>query len=290
MRIAHLTDIHFQQDPIVSELFKVKRLMGSTNLYLLGRKAKFGLEVQRKSVAKIVDMNPDLVILTGDLTAQALDSEFDLARRELDPILNTFPTVIIAGNHDTYVDPFPTNMRERFEPWLADDGADYKEFGDVGVLTVESCRPTLLSNGYVDPKRLDTASKLLAQSSAPFIFMCMHYPLLNRRGETYGPATRAISNAETVLTWLKSQDKISAYLHGHEHHGYTVPLEVQNGTIPSINPGVSGYNIDVKKKRFPHVACYTIEQGTLQNIERWSLRDMAQGYILEDAPAFSSRL
>ncbi len=290
MRIAHLTDIHFQQDPTMKDLFKIKRLMGSTNLYLLGRKAKFGLEVQRKSVAKIVEMNPDLVILTGDLTAQALDSEFDLARKELDPILSHFPTVIIAGNHDTYIDPFPANMRERFDTWLADDGADYKEFGNVGVLTVESCRPTLLSNGYVDPKRLVKATKLLEQSTASFIFMCMHYPLLNRRGETYGPATRAISNADIVLKWLQDQDKISAYLHGHEHHGYTVPLNVLNGTIPSINPGVSGYNIDVQKKRFPHVACYTVEDGELQDIERWSLRDMTQGYILEDAPAFSSRL
>ena len=38
--------------------------------------------------------------------------------------------------------------------------------------------------------------------------MCMHYPLLNRRGGTYGPATRALSNAEEVLEWLKGEEKI----------------------------------------------------------------------------------
>ena len=43
-------------------------------------------------------------------------------------------------------------MRECFEPWLANDGVDLRTFGDVGVLTIESCRPTLLSSGYVDPK------------------------------------------------------------------------------------------------------------------------------------------
>lgn len=290
MRIAHLTDIHFQQDPSFNELFKVKRLMGSTNLYLLGRKAKFGLEVQRKSVEKIVDLNPDLVILTGDLTAQALDGEFELARRELEPILSKFPTVIIAGNHDTYIDPFPTKMRELFDPWLAADGADLKEFGDVGVLTVESCRPTLLSNGYVDPTRLQKASTLLAKSKSSFIFMCMHYPLLNRRGETYGPATRAISNAQEVLDWMKGETKISAYLHGHEHHGYQTTLTIKNGTIPSINPGVSGYNIDLKKQRFPHVACYTVEGAQLKDIERWQLKDLNEGYKAEPSPAFSSKL
>ncbi len=290
MRIAHLTDIHFQQDPSFNELFKVKRLMGSTNLYLLGRKAKFGLEVQRKSVEKIVDLNPDLVILTGDLTAQALDGEFELARRELEPILSKFPTVIIAGNHDTYIDPFPTKMRELFDPWLSADGADLKEFGEVGVLTVESCRPTLLSNGYVDPTRLQKASTLLAESKSSFIFMCMHYPLLNRRGELYGPSTRAISNAQEVLDWMKGETKISAYLHGHEHHGYQTTLPIKNGTIPSINPGVSGYNIDLKKQRFPHVACYTVDDGHLTDIERWQLKDLNEGYKAEPSPAFSSKL
>ena len=290
MKIAHLTDIHFQTDPKLQDLTYIKRLMGSTNLYLLGRKAKFGLEVQRKSVAKIVEMKPDLVILTGDLTAQALDAEFDLARKELDPILSAFPTVVIAGNHDTYIDPFPQNMRDRFTPWLANDGCDLRTFGDVGVLTIESCRPTLLSNGFVAPERLTKASELLAQSTASFHFMCMHYPLLNRRGGTYGPSTRALANADAVLEWLKDESKIGAYLHGHEHHGYMVDLASQAGPIPSINPGVSGYNIDLKKKRFPHVACYTVEDGVLQHIERWQLMDIKTGYTLEPGEAFSSRL
>ena len=290
MRIAHLTDIHFQQSPSFGELLHIKRLMGSTNLYLLGRKSKFGLEVQRRSIKKVVDMKPDLVLLTGDLTAQALDGEFDLARQELDPILSQFPTVVIAGNHDTYITPFPTKMRDAFTPWLADDGVDLKEFGNVGVLTIESCRPTLLSSGYVDPARLKKASELLKNSHASFIFFCMHYPLLNRRGEPYGPATRALSNGAEVLEWLKGETKISAYLHGHEHHGYQTEIQIKNGTIPSINPGVSGYNIDLKSKRFPHVACYTVEDGSLTDIERWQLMDLNTGYTLEQRPAFSSRL
>lgn len=290
MRIAHLTDIHFQQDPSFGELLHIKRLMGSTNLYLLGRKSKFGLEVQRKSIAKIVEMKPDLVLLTGDLTAQALDGEFDLARRELDPILSQFPSVVIAGNHDTYITPFPPKMRDSFTPWLAKDGVDLQEFGDVGVLTIESCRPTLLSSGYVEPSRLQKASKLLQNTEASFIFFCMHYPLLNRRGELYGPATRALSNGTEVLEWLKGETKISAYLHGHEHHGYQTEITIKNGTIPSINPGVSGYNIDLKKKRFPHVACYTVEDGALTDIERWQLMGLDVEYTLEQRPAFSSRL
>ncbi len=290
MRIAHLTDIHFQTTPSIGELSYIKRLMGSTNLYLLGRKSKFNLETQRKSIEQIVHLNPDLVILTGDLTAQALDSEFEVARRELDPILSRYPTVIQAGNHDTYITPFPPKMRECFTPWLVNDGVDYKEYDDVGVLTIESCRPTLLSSGYVQPSSLLKATELLKQANASFIFFCMHYPLLNRHGEPYGPSTRALSNASDVMKWLSQQTKLSAYLHGHEHHGYSVDLPTHSSPIPSINPGVSGYTIDTKKQRYPHVALYEVLNGALNNIERYSLQELNRGYVLEPAPAFSSNL
>jgi 3',5'-cyclic AMP phosphodiesterase CpdA len=290
MRVVHFTDIHFQQDPTFGELFHIKRLMGSTNLYLLGRKSKFSLDAQRATVQHVLNLKPDLVILTGDLTAQALDSEFALAKRELSPILEQFPTVIQAGNHDTYIHHFPQNMRDAFGDNLVQDGADYREFGTVGVLTVESCRPTLLSNGYVRPESLKKASQLLESATAPFIFFCMHYPLLNRRGELYGPSTRNIANTQEVLNWLKEQRKLSAFLHGHEHHGYTTPLQTASGEIPSINPGVSGYAIDVKQQRFPHVACYEVVDGALTNIQRYSLQDMNTGYQAEPGEAFSTRL
>ena len=129
------------------------------------------MEAQRAAVQQVLNLKPDLVILTGDLTAQALDSEFALAKRELSPILEQVPTVIQAGNHDTYIQPFPKNMRDAFGDWLVKDGTDYQEFGDVGVLTVESCRPTLLSNGYVRPESLTQATQLLETATPLYIFL-----------------------------------------------------------------------------------------------------------------------
>ena len=288
MRIAHLTDIHFQSDPTFNDLQHLKRLMGSTNLYLFGRKSKFSLDSQRKSIQKIVDLKPDLVIITGDLTAQALKPEFEMARQELDPILSRFPTVIQAGNHDTYIHPHPPIMRSLFNQWLMAKGADYRSFQEVGVLCVESCQPSLLSQGFVDPENLKKANELLTHKYEPFIFFCMHYPLLNRHGEPYGPQTRAIKNAPIVLDWLKTQSKIHAYLHGHEHHGYRTEISIQDATIPSLNPGVSGYAIDAKRQRFPHVGLYTVHQGRLVNVERFCLK--GEVFEKEPHPAFSSKL
>lgn len=269
MRVAHLTDIHFQVAPSFSELMAIKRLMGSTNLYLLGRQKKFNSEVQKAAIQQLVNWKPDLVLITGDITAQALDSEFELARKELDPILSQFPTVLQAGNHDTYITQKPPpKMRELFGEWMLEDGAGFTQFDSVGVLCVESCRANLLSQGYVAPESLKKATQLLEKQSADFVFFCMHYPILGRRGEVYGPSTRAIKNASIVLNWLKETEGIHAYLHGHEHHGYRVELEIKTGKIPSINPGAGGYAVDPQRDRRAHVALYTVEGSSITHIER----------------------
>ena len=288
MRVVHFTDIHFQAPPRFTELMHIKRIMGTTNLYLLGRHSKFDPVVQRAVIDHTLELEPDLVIITGDLTAQALRSEFELARESMLPVLERFPTVLQAGNHDSYItlDP-PDDMCELFGEWMTEKGAGVKHFGPVSVLCVESCRRSLLSQGYVRPESLARASELLAQlpESQEFVFMCMHYPLLNRKGDTYGPKTRAIRNADEVLEWLKGEDRINAYLHGHEHHGYTTPLSTGGGDIPSINPGTSGYRTDSERNRRAAMAQYHIEDGTLTRIDRYRWMD---DHFEQESEAFAS--
>ena len=84
MKVVHLTDLHVQTAPRMSEMTG-KRLLGSMNLYVLGRKKKFSQAVQEAAVAAAVAEEPDVVVLTGDVTAQALDAEFDAARELLGP-------------------------------------------------------------------------------------------------------------------------------------------------------------------------------------------------------------
>lgn len=286
--VVHITDLHFQCPPKGPELLHVKRLMGSTNLYLLGRKTKFNIDVQRAAIKKVIDLDPDLVIITGDITAQALDSEFDLARAELDPILSKLPTIMQAGNHDTYITKNPPDkMRTVFGKWMPNEGADLQMFGEIGVLCVESCQSNLLSQGFVQPESLEKATKLLAENSAQFTFFCMHYPLLDRRGNLYGPKTRAIANAEDVIDWLQNQSGMNAYLHGHEHHGYQTVLQLKDTTIPSINPGSSGYAHDTKKDRRAHLTRYSITGSSLHTIERFRYND--GHFEAEPGGAFQSK-
>ena len=275
MRIAHLTDLHFYTAPKFSEMFHIKRIMGTVNLFLLNRKNKFSLEVQRAAIHEVRMQKPDWVIITGDLTSQALDGEFKLASEELGPLINEIPSVIIGGNHDLYVKPTLTKaMQEHLGEWMGEPEAHLHSHGDVCALHVETCKPDLLSRGVVKPETMEKAAKILAENKDKykFTFLCVHYPVWNRRGENYGPWTRAIKNGEDFAEWIKSQP-INAVIHGHEHHGYRIDINTETKQIISLNPGSSGYALDQKRDRRAHFNIYTVEEGRLAKVERFRFKD-----------------
>lgn len=124
LRVLHATDIHFLETPSVADVIRSpKRIIGCTNLFLLGRAGRFSRHVQTQLSSAIAEHQPDLVVLSGDTTTLALESEFALARRALHPLLDNdcaFPTLIVPGNHDAYTPDAQRRqlMRKYFGPWM----------------------------------------------------------------------------------------------------------------------------------------------------------------------------
>lgn len=287
MKIVHLTDIHVQTAPQLREL-TAKRLMGTTNLYLLGRRSKFSEESQRAAVAATLSEDPDVVVFTGDLTAQALDAEFAGARALLDPILSQTPTVMIPGNHDTYVrETTPgERMRELFGGWMGDGMPAVHDFGEVVFLSMETCRLHPLSSGWTPPEQFAQAEALLAAHKDRFVFLCIHYPLLGRGGEPYGPATRALANGARFREWLSGVRGINAILHGHEHHGFTVDIQTGDGPVPILNPGASGYARIPEQDRTAHMNIYEVASGEIKDLRRLTFN--GEAFVPESGGPYAS--
>lgn len=273
MRVVHLTDLHVQTRPALSELVG-KRLLGTANLYLLGRRSKFQLDVQQAAVTAALELKPDLVVITGDLTAQGTQDEFLAARQLLDPLLSRLPCLVLPGNHDLYC---PDDVREdrmgrTFGAWMGPQGRlpYLVQHGEVAVLAIETCHPHLLSSGKLPTGELERAAALLAAlpSPRPFVFLALHYPLRNRHGEPYGPATRALDNARAVEDFLRQTDRVDAVLHGHEHHGFRVELPTAAGPIPVLDPGASGYALLPKQDRTAHFNLYEVDAAGLHTVHR----------------------
>lgn len=270
MRIVHLTDLHVQARPALHEL-SPKRWLGSANLYALGRRHHFNPGVQRAAIDGALAQKPELVVVTGDLTAQGLPRELEAAHTLLDRLAKEVELVIIPGNHDTYVkEPAPGHaMRQVLGEWMPPATPSVVRHGSVALLHLETCHATLWSEGHLELSHLSRADALLAElPEGTFTFLLQHYPLLNRHGELYGPARRALPQAPDVIAWIRRQGAISAVLHGHEHHGFRTAIDTPRGAVPILNPGASGYAWLPRKHRTAHFNVYTVQDGILTNIER----------------------
>src|SRR5208337_3744898 len=102
LRLIHVSDIHFWRYALNPMQLFSKRLLGMASL-LVRRARKFRLDRVHEVVDRVLSLDPDHILITGDLTPTALPAEFRAARTGLGPWLkDPEKTTILAGNHDRY--------------------------------------------------------------------------------------------------------------------------------------------------------------------------------------------
>ena len=276
MRIAHATDIHWFVPPPLRRL-PGKRSLGTAMLYGRGRRHHFDVAVQTALVQALVDVEPDVVLISGDLTAQALPEEFALAREALDPVLSALPTFMQHGNHDVYTGGSKRSgrMSKTFGAWMhLDQGPVARmDLGPLTILGLDPCRPHWSASGRVPPDQLHALRTLLDDPAMDerTIVLSQHYPVVNARGELYDNAYHGLRNADALQAVLREvRNRPAAIVHGHKHHGYqsAVPLGGSVPDVMTINPGSSGYAHDPAKDRMAHFNVYTVQDGEVVDITR----------------------
>jgi 3',5'-cyclic AMP phosphodiesterase CpdA len=293
VKVAHATDIHWFAPPRVSDL-TVRRTVGSANLYLMGRRKQFHTSVQQSLVDHVLALAPDLFVISGDLTAQALDSEFVLARAELQRVLDVVPTFIVPGNHDLYT-PGAARVRrihQHFEPWMHQQGVlhryDDERSGGVTLLGLDPNRPTWFdASGIVPQDQLEALAEALADPALAdrFVGLVLHYPIVDRRGALYDNASHGLRNARALVDVLASAPKKPGFvLHGHIHHGYRAQLPGLD--IPSFDCGSSGQAWLPERGWGAAMNVYDIQDGALVGVERY-LHD-GERFLPEDGGAYAT--
>lgn len=275
-RIAHVTDIHWTLRPGMGSLAS-KRLLQQANQVLGRRATHFSLDVQSALMEHLVELAPDAVFITGDLTTTALGTEFALARASLDPVLTRFPTLIIPGNHDVYTRGSHRSQRmsTTFREWMGldTDAAPVArlDVGDVTLLGLDPTRPhPILSSGRVPPDQLVALSEQLDDAAGRAVVLGLHYPILDRYGNLYDGLNHGLRNAAALQRTLADATHLPvAIVHGHEHHGFTVNLDCAGRDVPIFNSGSSGYAHLPVKRRAAAMCVYSVDGGALTGVERY---------------------
>ncbi|MBK6748915.1 MAG: metallophosphoesterase [Pyrinomonadaceae bacterium] len=150
-KIVHLSDIHFgTADPTV-----VDRL-----------------------VEKVRELEPDIVVVSGDLTQRAKPREFREARQFLDRLPQ--PQIVVPGNHDVPLyNVYHRFIRglDRFRSYISDDLNPAYFDEELGVIGVNTARSLTFKGGRINDEQVKNVRRLMAgHNSEALMVIVTHHP------------------------------------------------------------------------------------------------------------------
>ncbi len=221
MRIVLIGDIHAYRLLVMPWQLIGKRLIGQANLWL-NRRHRFDHSLVDRVVEHASSFNPDLILLSGDLTTTALTGEFDDIAQQLAPVTSRFPTVIVPGNHDRYT--FASKRQRTMEarlPSIVPDGWPY--FRQIAerwyLLALDSAVPRIFnSRGRVGREQLRCARKLISYLTERdgLIVLC-HYPLKSPPRALPLTWDHKLGDSRRLRKMLTRCPARIVYMHGHIH-------------------------------------------------------------------------
>ena len=266
--LAHLSDAHLCSltELRFRELIN-KRILGYFS-WRLHRHAVHRDDVLAALVRDLHTLNPDHIVITGDLTHLGTPSQFRMAQQFLHRLGPPEKVTVIPGNHDAYV---RSAWNDTFARWAEYMVSDEKkppdqlranlpiEFpclrvrGRVAVIGVSTAQPSapFLAVGSIGSPQLQRLEKMLTELGRRHLFrvVLIHHPPVSgvvkwRKRLTDAAAFRAMVNrcgAELVL-------------HGHVHRNSFKYLNTTVNRVPVISvPSASALSQNPERRARYHV-------------------------------------
>jgi len=231
MKIAHMSDLHlFSLAATPFTRLLNKRILGLANV-LWVRRAHRHREAAEQILAHLASLSVDHVVITGDVSNLALESEFAAVRALLNASgLPAQKVSMVPGNHDFYTQGSFDSHRfcNWFAPYLGSDPTQFPYVKAVGedAVVIGLCSATtdlpLFSDGELGSHQIAQLGQILRREDLADklkLILCHHPPF-------------ALKNP--VQTWLKglrdrqalvhtiAQSSYTYLLHGHLHRSQIV--------------------------------------------------------------------
>lgn len=149
--LVHLSDIHF---------------------------GKVDYQIVERLKEKIEEINPNLVIVSGDLTQRARSHQFIEARDFLDSLPK--PQIVVPGNHDvplynvfarffTPLEKYKKYISENLQPFYRDE--------EIAVVGVNTARSLTIKDGRINEKQVaEIRSKMCELNDKMLKIVVTHHP------------------------------------------------------------------------------------------------------------------
>ena len=194
--------------------------------------------------AKVVELAPHLVIVSGDLTQRAKSREFDAARAWLETLPK--PQVVVPGNHDVplynvayrFLAPL-RRYRRHFSPDLEPSFVD----DEIAVLGVSTARSLVFKGGRINEEQIERIRATFCRLPDTMTkIVVTHHPF--DMPDDWSEKDQVAGRAAKALKQL-SRCGADVYVSGHLHKAHSgelatpvelpglAPLFVAAGTAPS---------------------------------------------------------
>jgi len=213
--IAHISDLHISNSTFEDDTFF-------------------------KAAEQINDLNPDLILLTGDITNNGYYSEFQKAIEYFEVF--EAPLFAVPGNHDARHVGY-----EVFEDLIGKRSWTLRGFDELNVIGLDSSVPDL-NNGHIGrPQQIwmeQEFDKCLKESGCSIVAMHHHVIPVPKTGRE----RNVLSDAGDILQSVINHN-IAMVLCGHKHVPHIWKMEntlfIYAGSISSIKlrgKNVNSYN------------------------------------------------
>lgn len=235
--IAHLSDLHF------------------------GRVDQAVLAPLRDAVTRL---NPDVVVISGDLTQRAKPHEFRAARRYLDSLPS--PQIVVPGNHDV---PLYNVFQRFFTPLAkfrryicADHEPDYID-EEIAIVGINTARSLVFKGGRINEEQVSGIREKLCPLGEDVIKMVVtHHPFDLPAG---WDEDHIVGRAPAAMRTL-AECGVDILLAGHAHMSHAgdttaryrigdfAALVVQAGTATSTRGRGEANSFNALKVTRDHIA------------------------------------
>ena len=190
---------------------------------LMGCARRFQLDRLSAVVDRVAGLNPDHILITGDLTTTALPSEFREAVRLLAPLLADPARVsVIPGNHDRttgrsfrlrrFEGTFGPFMPALTFPWLR------RLDNETAILGLDPTRPRFSPRGRLPADQLAAAQAMTSDPDTrpKTLIVACHYPVAAPALYQRELFQKRMDNEQAICSWLA---EIGPHLYccGHVH-------------------------------------------------------------------------